>query len=388
MPANTRGQRNVARREAARQKRQTRQNAARREAEQLRRQATNETGRRTLVKSYSNYASKSTRSTARHSSSRMQSRWSTRKSSSKLRPYNVKKLIARLVVLLFHLKIDPASIARRDKMFSGINYDASRFGSKRPYKFPPPESAPKSFCGTGMRDVKPEVIKSAPLLLGAPPCPGTKETKPSWESLKAAAAGIVMRFCPATKYGVELFRPVCIDPKIQKYALEWAAKAQLGVARLKNKAPDDDFCRVDPIGQQKCAAGLGVPRILMPSLDNPDDFLNRVHRQFHIGFTSQKEKMSNLIPAQGEIRDSRANGAAKGMDRESGLVEVGKNKNGSPIYASPIIISKDNYIIDGHHRWAAAYKLGLQDKSIPVIRIDAPIQYLLMVGALEPTNKF
>ena len=208
------------------------------------------------------------------------------------------------------------------------------------------------------------------------------------KSLVNAAAAVALKFCPATQYDVELFHPVCLDPKIQKYAKEWAEKAGVGVARLKNKDPEDDFCRLNEKGQDKCEAGLGVPRILMPSLDDPSSFLNRIHRQFHINYTEETAKMSSLIPAQGEIRQSRAEGAAKGMDPETGLVEVGKNKNGSPIYASPIIISQDNYIIDGHHRWAAAYKLGLEDRSIPVIRIHAPITSILMAGALEPTNPF
>jgi hypothetical protein len=37
-----------------------------------------------------------------------------------------------------------------------------------------------------------------------------------------------------------------------------------------------------------------------------------------------------------------------------------------------IIISKDNYVIDGHHRWAAAAMLSFEDSSVklPVIRVD------------------
>jgi len=44
----------------------------------------------------------------------------------------------------------------------------------------------------------------------------------------------------------------------------------------------------------------------------------------------------------------------------------------SPDKLKPLIISKDNHIIDGHHRWAAAiYKFGKSVK-IPVFRIGLP----------------
>lgn len=51
--------------------------------------------------------------------------------------------------------------------------------------------------------------------------------------------------------------------------------------------------------------------------------------------------------------------------------------NGAPM--SPIIISQDNYVIDGHHRLQIAKELGW--KEIPCIRINTvvlnePVDYL------------
>ena len=370
MPANTRGERNIARKEAARLKRLTRRAAPQKKASSNK---------------YSYYLSKKNRSTRRQP---IISKRSTKRSSKK--EVNIKKIIGRLIVLLFQLKIDPVSLVKKDpelkSYFSGVNLDVSRFGAKTPYSFPFPTSSSKSgpvYCPRGQKSSS--IVSSAPKLIGAP-CSTVKTNIQKPSALVKSAAAVVMSFCPATKYDVKLFHPICIDPKIQKYAEEWAKKAGVGVAKLKNKDPEDDFCRADH--KEICEAGLGVPRILMPSLDDPSSFLNRIERQFHINYTEDTAKMSSLIPAQGEIRQSRAEGAAKGMDPETGLVQVGKNPDGTPMYASPIIISQDNYIIDGHHRWAAAYKLGLQDKSIPVIRIQAPITSVLMVGALEPTNPF
>jgi len=373
MPANTRGQRNIARKEAARQKKLTRRNAPQ---------------KKSSANKNTYYVSKKNRSVRRPPTT---STRSTRKSSKK--EVNIKKIIGRLIVLLFQLKIDPVSLVKRDpelkQYFSGINLNVSRFGAKTPYSFPFPTSSTSSksgpvHCPTGEKKSSP-VISSAPKLIGAP-CSTVKTNIQKPNALVKSAAAVVMSFCPAIKYNVELFHPVCIDPEIQQYARDWAKKAGVGVAKLKNKNSEDDFCRADH--KDICEAGLGVPRILMPSLDKPKSFLNRIDNQFHINYANETTKMSNLIPAQGEIRQSRAEGAAKGMDRETGLVEVGKNPDGSPMYASPIIISQDNFIIDGHHRWAAAYMLGIQDRSIPVIRIQAPITSILMIGALEPANPF
>ena len=375
MPANTRGQRNIARKEAARQKKLTRRNAPQ---------------KKSSANKNTYYISKKNRSVRRPPTS---STRSTRKSSKK--EVNIKKIIGRLIVLLFQLKIDPVSLVKRDpelkQYFSGINLNVSRFGAKTPYSFPFPTSStsPKSSKSGPVHC--PGVIKSSPIISSAPkligaPCSTVKTNIQKPNALVKSAAAVVMSFCPAIKYNVELFHPVCIDPKIQQYARDWAKKAGVGVAKLKNKNPEDDFCRADH--KEICEAGLGVPRILMPSLDKPISFLNRIDNQFHINYANETAKMSSLIPAQGEIRQSRAEGAAKGMDRETGLVEVGKNTDGSPMYASPIIISQDNFIIDGHHRWAAAYMLGIQDRSIPVIRIQAPITSILMIGALEPANPF
>jgi hypothetical protein len=377
MPANTRGQRNIARKEAARQKKLTRRNAPQ---------------KKSSANKNTYYISKKNRS-IRHKTTSMRS---TRKSSKK--EVNIKKIIGRLIVLLFQLKIDPVSLVKKDpelkQYFSGINLNVSRFGAKTPYSFPFPTSSTSSTTPKSSKsgpvhcpEVKKSsaIISSAPKLIGAP-CSTVKTNIQKPNALVKSAAAVVMSFCPAIKYNVELFHPVCIDPEIQQYARDWAKKAGVGVAKLKNKNSEDDFCRADH--KDICEAGLGVPRILMPSLDKPKSFLNRIDNQFHINYVNETTKMSNLIPAQGEIRQSRAEGAAKGMDRETGLVEVGKNPDGSPMYASPIIISQDNFIIDGHHRWAAAYMLGIQDRSIPVIRIQAPITSILMIGALEPANPF
>jgi len=130
----------------------------------------------------------------------------------------------------------------------------------------------------------------------------------------------------------------------------------------KKKSSKDDACTMSHL----CKDSLGIPRILMPAIETPDEFLKRMP----LRYTRTTAKVNDLKPAQGEIRDSRVDG-------------VDLNKP-----ADPIIISQDNYIVDGHHRWAAAHKKGHKDESMKVIRIHAPLIKILYYARHEPTNPF
>jgi hypothetical protein len=81
-----------------------------------------------------------------------------------------------------------------------------------------------------------------------------------------------------------------------------------------------------------------------------------------LGMTKRKAKVTkgmslavNLKQSQKELIKSKVKGVAA--------------KYSKPTDMKPLIISKDNYIIDGHHRWAAAiYKFG-KDVEIPTYTI-------------------
>ncbi len=75
--------------------------------------------------------------------------------------------------------------------------------------------------------------------------------------------------------------------------------------------------------------------------------------------TKEAIPASKLKKSQKELIQSKVKGIAK--------------KYGNPSDMKPLIISKDNHIVDGHHRWAAAiYKWG-EDVKIPVHRINLTI---------------
>jgi len=108
---------------------------------------------------------------------------------------------------------------------------------------------------------------------------------------------------------------------------------------------------------------LGIPRNKMPQVpsDTKAVFVSEMQKR---GARVQRgvADPAKLHPIQKEMSASKVGLIMKRL-REKGM------KTGDD---GRIIISKDNYVIDGHHRWAAAAMLSFEDSSvkIPVIRVD------------------
>jgi hypothetical protein len=169
---------------------------------------------------------------------------------------------------------------------------------------------------------------------------------------------------------------------------------------LGHKAPIYDLCQVYVKGTNLfCASKLvtkrfptGIPRILMP--------------QF-IGQANPNTPAASF-PATG--KPGEVNGAdnfvkyalSRGVSSKAGLVPADKlkvsqrdlvgekvagmmlNRKYDPS-SEPLFISADNYIIDGHHRWAAAVARDpedpfLGDTVMKTIRLDAPISEIYFLA--------
>ncbi len=127
-----------------------------------------------------------------------------------------------------------------------------------------------------------------------------------------------------------------------------------------------DLCQISP---PICKGNLGIPRIKMPQLPE------KVVRSFIDWWRSRgtkvkvgKTKVGKLHATQKEINQEKVMGMADAMQK--GKFDPAKK---------PIITSKDQYILDGHHRWAALVFDDPNNK-IPTINIDAPIKDLLKVA--------
>ena len=167
---------------------------------------------------------------------------------------------------------------------------------------------------------------------------------------------------------VELDQPrklsVLID-RLGKVAQSMIAKGE--------KAPVFNLCNVNVRGSNLfCAETKGIPRAEMPQLDDQQtkDFRKYLKAK---GYKIEKEKTpaANLRATQNQLIGAHVAGIAAKL----------RDKPGH--YAKRVIVSKDDYILDGHHHWAA--KVGLDaadgnltnDTKVKISRVDISITKLL-----------
>jgi hypothetical protein len=165
------------------------------------------------------------------------------------------------------------------------------------------------------------------------------------------------------------------------------------------KAKNIDLCQLTVPGTNLfCVESKGIPRVEMPQLkgipnsgsaasDLPADkrgevditeaYLERL-RSSGVSLTEDEALASHLKATQNELNG----GKVAGIMQAARAGELDLNQ--------PIVVSKDGYIVDGHHRWAAKVALehdGIDDPEtdmkIPVVRVDQDI-----LDILESSKQF
>lgn len=163
------------------------------------------------------------------------------------------------------------------------------------------------------------------------------------------------------------------------------------------KAPNYNLCLVSvPKTNLFCAESKGVPRVKMPQLGgtdirpgSPADALPRndrggvgIEAQFAatlkamgVGVEEKNVKASSLKASQNELNGLKVAGISAAMDK--GLVPE-----------EPIYVTRDGYVIDGHHRWAA--KVAVDARHGDIGKIEMPVRMIDMeIGAaLDFANAF
>lgn len=106
---------------------------------------------------------------------------------------------------------------------------------------------------------------------------------------------------------------------------------------------------------------LGIKRGHMPQVDSKDhDELIKFLNDKGIKITKRKVAAKTLKATQANFNKDKVVGAAA---------------NYHTLHkAKPILVSKDNYIIDGHHRWLGALNVG---GDINIIQANVNVQELL-----------
>jgi ParB-like chromosome segregation protein Spo0J len=112
---------------------------------------------------------------------------------------------------------------------------------------------------------------------------------------------------------------------------------------------------------------LGVPRSEMPQISSKKvpDFV-RWLQDGGVRVSRKRVRADKLNATQREINRSKVEALASNPSHRSHLEK-------------PVIVSKDGYLMDGHHRWMALLTID-PDAVIPVVKVDLKIRDLLEVA--------
>jgi hypothetical protein len=162
------------------------------------------------------------------------------------------------------------------------------------------------------------------------------------------------------------------------------------------KAPTYDLCKVSVADTNLfCSQNVGIPRSAMPQLigkptpGSPADSLSKNAKgEVDLGpaFRDYLGAQGHVIEDTNEYADRlRASQTEMDGTKVGGMMEA---IQAGKIPPSAIFVSDDNYVIDGHHRWAATVGVQYGDNSeeklqMPVARIDMKI-----LPALAAANDF
>lgn len=121
----------------------------------------------------------------------------------------------------------------------------------------------------------------------------------------------------------------------------------------------------------KCGPGIGVsiPRDQMPQIlkEDTEDFLAYA-RRLGIGHTKERVDPDTLGPTQAEFR----------QERVDALPDAALEQ--------PLLVSEDDYVLDGTHRWVRAWQ---QDHdTVPIIRLHANLGDALHAMRFFPKAKY
>ncbi|HSD67278.1 MAG TPA: 2'-5' RNA ligase family protein, partial [Vicinamibacteria bacterium] len=173
--------------------------------------------------------------------------------------------------------------------------------------------------------------------------------------------------------------------------------AYVAEAKAKGEdAPNFDLCGVTVPGTNLfCVESKGIPRASMPQLSGtpapnspaaakmkPGDTEANITDDFRkalegMGVNVERKTVlaSHLRASQAELDGPKVAGMSRAM---------GEGK----IPDKPIFVTRDGYIIDGHHRWAAKVALDLQDNQLGDVSMPVDVLDMDIGAALDFANDF
>jgi len=146
------------------------------------------------------------------------------------------------------------------------------------------------------------------------------------------------------------------------------------MAEAGEQAPVFNLCNVSVEGTNLfCAEQIGIPRVKMPVIPakRTKDFVNHLKS---LGYETAKstERGDYLRATQSEIDGAKVAVSMKRIRKEG--------------FYKRLVVSRDNYILDGHHTWAAQLGVDAEDntlkgdKHVKITRVDIPIIKLIEIA--------
>ena len=125
-------------------------------------------------------------------------------------------------------------------------------------------------------------------------------------------------------------------------------------------------------------SGLGLPRAELPQVksDDMDNFREWLQEQGVESFKSSME-VGELSPIQKEIN----------LEKVASMMEKHQAGEIDLVTGKPVMVTEDEYIIDGHHRWYALRELD-ETNEMETINIQLPVKKLLEVVKEYPNVSY
>ena len=190
--------------------------------------------------------------------------------------------------------------------------------------------------------------------------------------------------------------PASVRTEKEAYTILTELAKMAREAKAKGKdAPNYDFCKVSIPGTNLfCGDSKGIPRKKMPQfsgkptpgspadsrpkdkdggVDGTQDFIKHMEG---LGVKVEEKEVlaSTLRASQNELVGEKVAGMMT-------------NENFDPA-GEPIFVSRDGYVIDGHHRWAAQVGRDLEDGNLGDLPLNVKVVDMDILEVLEEANKF
>ena len=190
--------------------------------------------------------------------------------------------------------------------------------------------------------------------------------------------------------------PAAVRTEKEAYTiLTELAKMAKEAKALGKDAPNYDFCKVSIPGTNLfCGDSKGIPRKKMPQfsgkptpgspadsrpkdkdggVDGTQDFIKHM-KGLGVKIERKEVLASTLRATQNELVGEKVAGMMTNPDFKP--------------EGEPIFVSRDGYVIDGHHRWAAQVGRDLEDGKMGDLPLNVIVVDMDILEVLEEANKF